>query len=50
MEYGEKMEKARSTLQKKEKLNEMIQSSLNKIRTSANNVEKIMMKYENYSF
>ena len=46
MEYGEKMEKARAAMQKKEKINEAVQGALNKIRTSTNNIEKIIGKYE----
>jgi len=46
MEYGEKMEKAKAGFHKKEKLNEAVQNALNKIKTSTNNVEKIIEKYE----
>lgn len=47
MDYGERIEKARAIIPRKEKLNECIQSSLNKIRISSNNVEKTISKYEN---
>ena len=46
MEYGEKMEKARAALKKKEKINEAVQSAFNKIRNSSNNMEKIIGMYE----
>ena len=45
MEYGDRMDKARSVFTKKDRLNESIQNSLNKIKQSANNVEKLIYKY-----
>lgn len=46
MDYGERMEKAKFILIRKEKLNEILQTSLDKVNVASKNIENILYKYK----